>query len=417
MKNLSCSGKGVWIKGSIVLFLMLGFFFAGPIGIGHAADEVKLGIVTGLTGPGAPWGKRAWNTAQLLLDELNAKGGIKSMGGATIKYVVMDHQTKPDIAGSNTEKLIRDGVSAIIGCNNSDSAMVASQVCQRAKIPYIDNNDHDPMLTERGFDYVFRVCHSGTQLGDGTLEFAQWLAKMGGKAPTKVGIVCCQSAAPYATFKEWEVSIPKVYNVVFKQSYPVAQQDYSGIVSNMKKLGVDFVFQMAYPADAILLTRTFKELDFNPMAFLADDSGHDVLDYIKAVGKDADYLFCTTTYTPDLKIPLLEELRAKYMSRFGVEFDRADALMANAVSVFVDAVERAGSGNPAKLREALKATNLSVGQYWYVVPDGCKFNEKNQNVKQKLMTFQIRDGKWRTVHPQELAVEKPVYPIPPWNKR
>ncbi len=414
----SSSAKGnLVLKGILVLLVLGAFVFTGPMGVGQAAQEIKVGIVVGLTGGSSPWGKRAWNTFQMIFDELNEKGGIKSMGGAKIKYMVMDHQSKPDIAGSNTEKLIRDGVSVVFGANLSDSAMVASQVCQRAKIPFIDTTDADPMITDRGFDYVFRTNPHAVLLAEGALAFTQWLEKKTGKTPKKVGILCAQYAAGAAIYKVYEKIIPLVYNIGFKATYPTNQQDFTGIVSQMKSQGVDYIFQNSMPADAIMVTRAYKEMDFNPMGLLGIISGHYVMDYIQALGKDADYTFCTSWFTADLKIPMIADLVTKYKNRFGAEFDATDATVANGISVLVDALERAGSDNPAKLRDALKATDLNVGQYWYIIPDGCKFDAKNQNIKQKTVTFQIRDGKWRSVYPGDFASIEPVFPVPPWNKR
>jgi len=417
MENAGCSERHVLLKGLIVLLVLGAFILTGPVGIGHAAKEIKVGIDTGLTGGASPWGKRAWNSFQLIFDEVNAQGGIKSMGGAKIKYVVMDHQSKPDIAGSNAEKLIRDGCSVIFGANFSDAAMVATQVCQRAKVPFISTNDGDPMITDRGFDYVFRTNPTFIQLGEGALAFTQGLEKKSGTPIKKVGILIAQSAGGKSLLEIYERTIPMVYNVVFKETYPVSQQDFTGIVSKMKRLGVEYVFQMALPADAILVTRAYKEQDYNPAGFLGAIAGHQVMDYIDALGKDADYTFCISWYSADLKVPKIQEFITKYKNRFGIEPTADDAVVANGVSVLVDALERAGTDNPAKLRDALKATNLNVGQYWYLIPDGCKFDEKGQNIKQKVVTFQIRGGKWKSVYPEGFAAIEPVFPIPPWNRR
>jgi branched-chain amino acid transport system substrate-binding protein len=417
MKDAIFSKRKVVFRGIIFLPLLLALVLADPIGIGYAAKEIKIGIVVGLTGPASPWGKHQWNTYQLLFDEINTKGGIKSMGGAKINYKIMDHQSKPDIAGSNAEKLIRDGVSLIFGAAYSDASMVASQVAQRAKIPYMSPSDGDPMIADRGFDYVFQVCLNAEQAADGTLALAQWLVKKTGKTPQNVAALGVQVASGTAAFKRWEVILPKVYNVAFKTSYPPTQQDFTGIVSKMKSLGVDLVFLASMPRDAILLTRVFKEMDFNPMAYIAHPGGHYTKDYIEALGKDADYTFVTSYFASDLKVPKLQELMTRYKNRFGLDFDASDAMAANAISVLVDSLERAGTDDPAKLRDAIKATDLNLGQYWFVVPDGCKFDDKNRNSKQRPLTFQIRDGKWITVHPENFASLEPVFPIPQWNKR
>ena len=416
MKSSICWGKSVMLKTTTIL-LVLGAFVLGSAGVGLAAQEIKVGIVVGLTGGTSAWGKRAWNTYQMIFDEVNAAGGIKSMGGAKIKYMLLEHQSKPDLAGSNAEKLIRDGATVILGTNSSDCTMVASQVCQRAKIPFISSSDQDPMITERGFDYVFRTCPIAVQFAEGALEFSQWVAKKTGKSPKNAAILCVQTASGIAIFKIFEKIVPNVYSVVFKETYPQAQQDFTGIVSKMKGLGVDFVFQQAFPADSILLTRTFKEMDFNPMGFIGTNAGHDIVMYRENLGKDADYTFCTSWWSSTLKVPKMKEWMAKYKSRFDIEYQVTDCTVGQTASVLLDALERGKSDNPAKLRDAIKATNLNVGQYWYFVPDGCKFDEKNQNIKQKLVTFQIFNSVDEALYPEDYASAKPVFPVPLWKKR
>jgi branched-chain amino acid transport system substrate-binding protein len=414
----ACKRKGkkgifTWMALSIVALIS----FVCCVQVSEAAKEIKVGIVVGLTGGASSMGKHAWNSYQMIFDELNSTGGIKSMGGAKIKYTVMDHQTKADIAGSNAEKLIRDGVSVIFGANFSDAAMVASQVSQRAKVPFIDTTDGDVMITGRGFDYVFQTNPNIHQLDDGALKFTQWISKKTGKIPKKVAILNAQMATGYAGFKYFEEILPKYYDVVFKTTYPTSQQDFAGIVKNMKNLGVEYVFQFGMAADAIMITRAYKEMDFNPMGYIGVSGGHYNIDYIEGLGKDAEYTFCTTYFTSDLKVPKIKDLVTRYKGRFGVDFDATDATVANGVSVLVDSLERAGTDNPTKLKDALKATNLNVGQYWYVVPDGCKFDEKNRNIKQHTVTFQIRDGKQQAVYPEGYGAIDPVFPIPAWSKR
>jgi branched-chain amino acid transport system substrate-binding protein len=385
-------------------------------GTGYAAKEIKVGIGVGLTGPTAPWGKPAWNGYQLAFDEINAGGGIRSMGGAKIKYMLMDHQSKPEVAGANAEMLIRDKVCAILGSSYSDAGMVASQVCQRAKISYISASDADPMMTERGFNYVFRVCPSGIDLSKGAIEFTKWVSGKSGKSPKNVALLSAQTAGLYPSYKFYEKNVPAVYNVVFKETYPLGQQDFTGIVSKIKELKVDYMFMTSGPGDAVMLTRAFKEMNFCP-TILGNVGGHLAPDYIGILGKDADYTFCSTWFASDLKVPRLKELIAKYRARFGIELDVQAALAATATSVLVDSLERAGTDDPAKLREAIKATNMEVGKYWYVIPEGCKFDEKNHNIKQTSVVFQIRDGKWKCVYPEQYASTEPVYPVPPWEKR
>jgi branched-chain amino acid transport system substrate-binding protein len=110
-------------------------------------------------------------------------------------------------------------------------------------------------------------------------------------------------------------------------------------------------------------------------------------------------------------------LMKEYKTRFGLDFDATDATVINTIAVFRDALDRAGTTDPEKLREALASTDLNLGRFGYLVPDGCKFDATGQNIKQKAIVFQIMDSKWLSVYPPEVAASKAAWPITKWSER
>jgi len=383
-----------------------------------APAAVKVGIDTALTGFGAAWGKHAWNAYQLAFDKINAEGGIKALGGAKIEYKVMDTESKPDIAASNAEKLISDGARIIFGCNQSGAAMTASQVCQRIGIPFIDTTDADPMITGRGFKWVFRTCPMAAQLVPSAVDFMDYQGKTTGTKPAKVALLTVEQAFGASVRPVFSEAIKKHgYNLVEDIAYPTDQKDFTGLINKLKAQGVDFVCLVCSTPDSILLTRTFKEMDYNPIGYVGIIGGQYTDDYVKTLGKDANYTFDSCFWTPDLKVPGMADLMKEYRTRFALDFDATDATVMNAIAVFRDALDRAGTTEPQKLRDAIASTNLNLGRYGYLVPDGCKFDATGQNIKQKAIVFQIVDGKWRSVFPAEVAGSKAVWPIPKWSQR
>ena len=103
-----------------------------PFGRAHAATEIPIGVVVGLTGAGADYGRDALRAFQLVIDTVNSEGGIKTHGGAKIKLHVADHQTDLRVTSSETERLItRNNVVAILGWAASGPARVGSEVAER----------------------------------------------------------------------------------------------------------------------------------------------------------------------------------------------------------------------------------------------------------------------------------------------
>jgi branched-chain amino acid transport system substrate-binding protein len=411
---------GVGFCISFIVILIVGLVFVGiaPKQATAAPAVIKVGIDIGLTGFAAPWGKHAWNTYQLAFDKINAEGGIKALGGAKIEYKVMDHESKPDIAASNAEKLISWGAIVIFGANSSGAAMTASQVCERARIPFIDTTDADPMITGRGFKWVFRTCPMADQLVPSAVDFMDYQGKTTGVKITKVALLTVEQAFGASVRPVFSNAIKKQgFNLAENITYPTEQKDFTGVINKLKAQGVDFVCFVCSTPDSILLTRTFKEMDYNPIGHIGIIGGQYTDDYMKTLGVDANYAFDSCFWTPDLKVQGMSELIKEYKARFELDFDATDATVINAVGVLRDALERAKSTEPEKLREAIASTDLNLGQFGYLVPDGCKFDEKGQNIKQKAIIFQIVDGKWVSVYPPQVAASKAVWPSPKWSER
>ena len=153
-----------------ILLTILIFSWAS---ISNAAENVKIGVLYPLTGPVAQVGKDAVAAVQTALDIINnshnidmplAKTrGLPGAGGAKISIVVGDHAGKPDVGVGETEKMLNsDKVHAMFGAYYSSVTGAASQVTERAKIPWVNGESTSPQLTQRGFKYFFRVTpHDG----------------------------------------------------------------------------------------------------------------------------------------------------------------------------------------------------------------------------------------------------------------
>ena len=139
--------------------LVGGSAFAASLGmpaIVRAADEILVAGILPLAGPSAQFGQQSWKAMQFAVDLMNEAGGVKSMGGAKLTLAVLDTETKPEIAVTQTENAIQRGAKTLIGCNQSAATIVASQVSERNEVPFLTAYDIDPTITARGFKYIFR---------------------------------------------------------------------------------------------------------------------------------------------------------------------------------------------------------------------------------------------------------------------
>ena len=379
--------------------------------------EILLAAVVALTGPNSAWGQRTWNGFQLSCDLVNEQGGVKSLGGAKLKYIVADTESKPEVAGSQTERVIQRGAVAITGTNQSAATIVATQIAEREGVPFVCATDVDPLITSRGFTYTFRTSPLVDAYARDLLGYVKELGEKSGKPARKLAVLSENSIVGQSSVEGAKrVAKELGFEVVDADTYDAAKtQNFAPYVSRYKGAGVEVVIGHNKPNDAVLITRAMKELAFNPMAYGGILGGHVSTEYVNALGKDADNVLATTSWSADADIRGLKELAQKYQARFKEPMDSTSAGGFTAFSVLWDALERAGSADRKKLRDAIAATQLKTGDRMYMQLRGAKFLPGGENSLAGGLVFTIRAKKWLTVAPKEFAKATAAYPKPKWG--
>ena len=379
--------------------------------------EVLLAAVVALTGPNAAWGQRTWNAFQLGCDMVNEQGGLKSMGGAKLKYIVADTESKPEVAGSQTEKVIQRGCVAITGTNQSAATIVATQIAEREGVPFVCATDVDPLITSRGFKYTFRTSPIVESYARDLLTYVKELGATSGKPAKKLAILSENSIVGQSSVEgTTRVAKDLGFDLLAGDTYDAAKtQNFASYISKYKGGGIEVLIGHNKPSDAILITRTMKELNYNPMAYGGILGGHVSTEYINALDKDADNVLCTTSWSGDVDIPGLKDLAKKYNDRFKEHMDSTSAGGFTAFSVLWDSLERAGAADRKKLRDAIAATSLKTGEKMYMQLRGAKFVPTGENSMAGGLVFTIKSKEWVTVAPKEYAKAQAAWPKPRWG--
>jgi len=180
----------------------------------------------------------------------------------------------------------------------------------------------------------------------------------------------------------------------------------------------DVVMHAAYITDAILFTRTFKEMNLAPKGFL-NMAGYIESDYLPAVKTDGNYFLIRSTFAIDLAKtkPMVGQVADLYKKKYGIEMGENTARSFSAPFVVAEAINRAKSTDPETLVKALEETNIPGDQIinpW----KGVKFDPKShQNIYAQGMIVQIQDQAYFTVWPWEAASRDVAWPFPPWKDR
>ena len=397
----------------------------------QAAETVKIGVIYPLTGPVAQVGKDAVAAVETALDIINnshdldmplAKDkGLAGLGGATIEIVVGDHGGKPDVGVGETERMINsDKVHAMFGAYYSSVTGAASQVAERARIPWVNGESTSPKLTTRGFKYFFRVTpHDGefTQLMfDFMDDFNQ---KNAGKLKT-IGIIHEDTLwGSDSGGTQNKMAGEKGYQVIEKISYKAKTTTLNSEVQRLKAKNADVLMPSSYTSDALLFLNTAKELDYNPKLLVAQNAGYTDPKFLETMGSKAEGIITRSPFNTDLAntIPMIGKVNDLFKTHSGGR-DLSD-VPARAFTGFMalaNAINNAGSTDPKALQKALQ--QLDMGPESLIVPyRGVKFGKDGQNTRTRGILMQVQNGRYCTVYPFELAACELVYPMPSWAEK
>ena len=231
------------------------------------ANEVKIGVLYPLTGPVAQVGIDAVAAVKTALDIINnshdlpiplaSDAGLAGLNGAKITIVVADHAGKPEIGIGETERMVQsEKVSAMFGAYYSSVTGAASQVTERAKIPWVNGESTSPKLTTRDFKYFFRVTpHDGefTQL---MFEFINDFNSKEGNIKT-VGILHEDTLwGNDSGSTQDKMAKDQGFDVVEKISYKAKTTTLSSEVQRLKAKSPDVLLPSSYTVDANLFLNT-----------------------------------------------------------------------------------------------------------------------------------------------------------------
>jgi branched-chain amino acid transport system substrate-binding protein len=210
------------------------------------------------------------------------------------------------------------------------------------------------------------------------------------------------------TFKE------KGFSNLIDVAYASNATDVQSQVLQLKEKKPDVVLMISYTSDAILFAKTMQAQDYKPGILLADDAGYSDPAFIKAVGKVSQGAFNRSSWSVGPSGSPSAIIAEMYKKKSGDEMDDTAARQMQGFLVLADAIDRAGSTDPAKIQAALKATDLKADQLM-IGYKGVKFDDKGQNILASGRIIQLQDGEnYVAVWPKDGAEKAPVLPYKGW---
>ena len=387
------------------------------------ACSITFGAAVSFTGTTAAEGKYTKDGYDIAMEKINELGGVKVGANKCkldIKYY--DDASKPEQTGQLIEKLItEDKVSFILGPYGSNPTDTAAPIVEKYKIPMIEANGSAESIFSRGFKYTFAVLSPAGNYLRGVLD----LVKAKDPAAKKVAVIAeTDKFALEVAAGAVEYAKQMGFEVVYNDKYPAKATDISSNLTAIKGLNPDVILGAGHIQDAILTMKQAKELGVNAKAW-GFSVGPTAPEFRKSLGKDADYVLGAAQWTEELKLKgdaqdafstpqdFAKAIRAKY-PQGGYETTVPYQVAESAVAVFAfqRAIEKAGSLDPAVVRDAIAA--LDFESFYGRV----KFDTRGINTFKPMAVQQnYTDGGNWTVGPADAASKAFQYPAPNWDKR
>jgi branched-chain amino acid transport system substrate-binding protein len=331
-----------------------------------------------------------------------------------------DSESKPEKGVAEAERLINtEKVHVLTGCWNSAVTYPTTAVAERYGTPFIVPVSVADKITEQGFKTVFRIAAKDSWWTRDQFVFLSDLQKEFNAKVSTLAFVYENGDWGKGFAGGWKKLAEKGgYKVLLDEPYPSTATDMSPLVQKIKRANPDVLLLVSNAADAILLTNTMAEYKVKPKAIIASGGGHADPSFLKAVGKNGQYLFDIVEWETDVNKPGVKEINQKFKSKYDYNLagESVDAYIA--MYVMADALERAKSLDPKAIRDALAKTKLTKGPAMIASYDAIEFDETGQNKYAALVMVQINDiGKGMeriSVWPKgaRRAGYKPLFPVP-----
>jgi branched-chain amino acid transport system substrate-binding protein len=379
---------------------------AAPGLVRAQAAPVKIGILQPVTGALAQDGEYGRLGAEIALNEINAAGGIKSLGGAKLQMVFGDARSSPEGGTAEVERMQAEGVAGIVGGFASPIALAATQAASRYDIPFIVDVGVSDQIVNRGLKNTFRF---GPGFGTVTSTALENLSKLNDAAgkPAKTVVIVHEDGLFGSGMAKLlnERLVQRGFEILETIAHPTPSRDMSNVALRIRALNPDLVIPSSYYSEFVLLARTMQQQRIRPKGVYAILNGAaSNFRFVKEF-PDAANLVMDCNHWADPRKPRTAEVRA-LAEKDGRFWLYNTPLNYSCVRLMADAIEKAGSADRAKVTEAL--TNSTFADH--IMPYGPTKFVNGQNTGAAPVNTQVQNGDIKVIFPTEFADAKPIFP-------
>ena len=338
MKRTLC-----WV---FILVLVISIGILGCAKKEEEKKEIKIGVITALTGPGAKYGESSKRGIDLAVEDANSSGGITGM---KVTAIYEDYQTDPKLAVSAIQKLITTrNVFVIIGAAGSSEILAMAPIAEKNKVILFAPSASAPAITQAG-DFIFRNVASDIYEGSVMAEYAKNTLKV-------------QSAAVIYINNDFGIGLKDSFGkrfreiggtIALEQSFNPDESDFRSQLAKIKAAKTNAVYIVGFKEIGLLL-RQAAELGVK-VKFLSFTMFEDP-DILKVAGKAAEGVYFTSqAFDPESPYDIVQTFVKRFKQKYQIAPDIFAALSYDASRILISAIEKGGYSSD-KIKDALYRT-------------------------------------------------------------
>lgn len=389
-------------------------------------DHITIGFTVALSGPGAPAGREQLRGYEICTDWINSQGGlyVRELGGRIpIRLKYYDDGSDPSKARSLYEKLItEDKVDLLWAPWGTSIGLAIVPVLDKYNIPVILNTHtiSEEKIRQLGSKNIFVTFSDHESVG---MAFALFIKKLVSDHPElkKIAILYAEAdvTVGHARWSKKFIEDLGLGEIVFYESYPVTATDVRGLLLRIKERDPDILIAHTLAGDTLVVLSQIIEINLNPKVLILGGIGATTSAfYSRFDNRTKEGILTWSTWYPDMH-PALREFFNIYYAKYGyTPINSQLGVVFLSCFIFKEAVEKAGSLDPNKIRDVLMREKFSTpfGEIWF----------ENQIIASPLVVFlQYQGGLAKPVfmasgrYPNTRGVDAPflvsyIYPKPPW---
>ncbi|MBY0613028.1 MAG: ABC transporter substrate-binding protein [Beijerinckiaceae bacterium] len=369
---------------------------------------IKVGVLQPLTGALAFDGAQGKLGAEAAIKIINDRGGIKSLGGAKIEIISGDARSTPEGGVAEVERMASEGAVAVLGGFASPICLAATQAAARYDMAYIVDVGVSDQITKRGLKNTFRFAPGFGMVTQQALDNLVKVNDAAGKAAKTVVLVHEDGLFGSGLAKLMQAELPKRgFEILDTIPHPSPARDMTNIALQIRSKNPDLVIPSSYYGEFVLLSRTMQQQKIKPKGIYSVLNGAaSNFRFVKEFPEAAENVMdCNHWYDPRKEAAVALRKAVEASGKF---FTYNTMLNYSIALLLADAIERAASGDRAKIIAALESSTFAD----HIMPYGPTKFVEGQNTGAAAVNTQVQGGDIKVIFPDSFANAKPVFPVP-----